>query len=130
MFIGKKEFDTTRNTYIMGILNVTPDSFSDGGRYQDIDAALRHAEEMVRDGADILDVGGESTRPGHVQITDEEEIGRTAPVIERLKQEFDVPISIDTYKGSVAHAALQAGADLVNDVWGLKYWKTTAPPAA
>ena len=121
MFIGKKEFDTTRNTYIMGILNVTPDSFSDGGRYQDIDAALRHAEEMVRDGADILDVGGESTRPGHVQITDEEEIGRTAPVIERLKQEFDVPISIDTYKGSVAHAALQAGADLVNDVWGLKY---------
>ena len=70
MFIGKKEFDTTRNTYIMGILNVTPDSFSDGGRYQDIDAALRHAEEMVRDGADILDVGGESTRPGHVQITD------------------------------------------------------------
>ena len=93
MFIGKKEFDTTRNTYIMGILNVTPDSFSDGGRYQDIDAALRHAEEMVRDGADILDVGGESTRPGHVQITDEEEIGRTAPVIERLKQEFDVPIS-------------------------------------
>ena len=85
MFIGKKEFDTTRNTYIMGILNVTPDSFSDGGRYQDIDAALRHAEEMVRDGADILDVGGESTRPGHVQITDEEEIGRTAPVIERLK---------------------------------------------
>lgn len=96
MFIGKKEFDTTRNTYIMGILNVTPDSFSDGGRYQDIDAALRHAEEMVRDGADILDVGGESTRPGHVQITDEEEIGRTAPVIERLKQEFDVPISIDT----------------------------------
>ncbi len=121
MFIGKKAFDTTRNTYIMGILNVTPDSFSDGGRYQDIDAALRHAEEMVRDGADILDVGGESTRPGHVQITDEEEIGRTAPVIERLKQEFDVPISIDTYKGSVAHAALQAGADLVNDVWGLKY---------
>ena len=121
MIIGNKEFDTKKHTYIMGILNVTPDSFSDGGRYQDIDAALRHAEEMVRDGADILDVGGESTRPGHVQITDEEEIGRTAPVIERLKQEFDVPISIDTYKGSVAHAALQAGADLVNDVWGLKY---------
>ena len=128
MFIGKKEFDTTRNTYIMGILNVTPDSFSDGGRYQDIDAALRHAEEMVRDGADILDVGGESTRPGHVQITDEEEIGRTAPVIERLKQEFDVPISIDTYKGSVAHAALQAGADLVNDVWGLRSEEHTSEP--
>ena len=121
MFIGNKEFDTTRNTYIMGILNVTPDSFSDGGRYQDIDAALKHAEKMVRDGADILDVGGESTRPGHGQITDEEEIRRTAPVIEKLKQEFDVPISIDTYKSSVAHAALQAGADLVNDIWGLKY---------
>lgn len=121
MLIGKKEFDTTRNTYIMGILNVTPDSFSDGGRYQDMDAALKHAEEMVRDGAHILDVGGESTRPGHSQITEEEEIGRTAPVIEKLKQEFDVPVSIDTYKSSVAHAALQAGADLVNDIWGLKY---------
>lgn len=121
MLIGKKEFDTTRNTYIMGILNVTPDSFSDGGRYQDMDAALKHAEEMVRDGAHILDVGGESTRPGHSQITEEEEIGRTAPVIEKLKQKFDVPVSIDTYKSSVAHAALQAGADLVNDIWGLKY---------
>ena len=96
MIIGKKEFDTNKHTYIMGILNVTPDSFSDGGRFLCPDAALRHAEEMVRDGADILDVGGESTRPGHVKISDEEEIFRTAPVIEKLKQEFDIPISIDT----------------------------------
>lgn len=121
MIIGKKEFDTDRHAYIMGILNVTPDSFSDGGRFLQPDAALRHAEEMIRDGADILDVGGESTRPGHTQITETEEIARTAPVIEKLKQEFDVPVSIDTYKGSVAEAALQAGADLVNDIWGLKY---------
>lgn len=121
MIIGKKEFDTQKHTYIMGILNVTPDSFSDGGRFQTLDAALAHAGEMVADGADILDVGGESTRPGHEQITDEEEIARVVPVIEKLKQEFDIPISIDTYKSSVAEAALQAGADLVNDIWGLKY---------
>lgn len=121
MIIGNKEFDTNRHAYIMGILNVTPDSFSDGGRYQTMDAALSHAEEMIKDGADILDVGGESTRPGHIQITEEEEIARTAPVIERLKQEFDIPVSIDTYKSSVAEAALLAGADLVNDIWGLKY---------
>lgn len=121
MIIGKKEFDTDRHTYIMGILNVTPDSFSDGGRFLHPDAALRHAEEMIKDGADILDIGGESTRPGHTQITDEEEISRTAPVVEKLKQEFDIPVSIDTYKSSVAEAALQAGADLVNDIWGLKY---------
>lgn len=121
MIIGKKEFDTDRHTYIMGILNVTPDSFSDGGRFLHPDAALRHAEEMIKDGADILDIGGESTRPGHTQITDEEEISRTAPVVEKLKQEFDIPVSIDTYKSAVAEAALQAGADLVNDIWGLKY---------
>lgn len=121
MIIGNKEFDTDRHTYIMGILNVTPDSFSDGGRYQTMDAALSHAEKMIQEGADILDVGGESTRPGHVQITVEEEIARTLPVIERLKQEFDIPVSIDTYKSSVAEAALLSGADLVNDIWGLKY---------
>lgn len=121
MIIGKKEFDTQKHTYIMGILNVTPDSFSDGGRFQNLDAALNHAREMVADGADILDVGGESTRPGHIQITEEEEISRVVPVIEKLKKEFDVPVSVDTYKSSVAEAALQAGADLVNDIWGLKY---------
>lgn len=121
MKIGGKTFDTEHQTYIMGILNVTPDSFSDGGRYNSLDAALIHAGEMVRDGADILDVGGESTRPGHVQITEEEEIARVVPVIEKLKAEFDVPVSIDTYKSKVAKAALDAGADLVNDIWGLKY---------
>ncbi len=121
MIIGRKEFDTNKHTYIMGILNVTPDSFSDGGRFFRPDAALKHAEKMIGDGADILDVGGESTRPGHVQISDEEEISRTAPIIEKLKQEFDIPVSIDTYKSTVAEAALQAGSDLVNDVWGLKY---------
>ena len=121
MIIGNKNFDTANHTYIMGILNVTPDSFSDGGKFQNLDAALKHAGEMVSDGADILDVGGESTRPGHSQITDQEEIERVVPVIERLKQEFDVPVSVDTYKSAVAEAALTAGADLVNDIWGLKY---------
>ncbi|MCI9442576.1 MAG: dihydropteroate synthase [Ruminococcus sp.] len=121
MQIGGKTFDTEHRTYIMGILNVTPDSFSDGGRFQHLDAALKHAQDMVTDGADILDVGGESTRPGHEQISAEEEIERTVPVIEKLKQRFDTPISVDTYKSQVAEAALKAGADLVNDIWGLKY---------
>lgn len=121
MKIGEKIFDTENRVYIMGILNVTPDSFSDGGRFQNLDAALFHAKEMVRDGAALLDVGGESTRPGHVKISEEEEIERTAPVIEKLKEYFDVPVSVDTYKSKVAEAALQAGADLVNDIWGLKY---------
>lgn len=121
MQIGKKTFDTRHRTYIMGILNVTPDSFSDGGCFQDSDTALRHGEQMVKDGADILDVGGESTRPGHVQITPEEEISRIVPVIRRLKEHLDVPISVDTYKSTVAQAALEAGADLINDIWGLKY---------
>ena len=126
MIIGRREFDTEHNTYIMGILNVTPDSFSDGGRFDKMDAALLHAEKMIKEGADILDVGGESTRPGHVQITDEEEIARVVPVIEKLKKEFDVPISIDTYKSAVAEVAVCAGADLVNDIWGLKYDKNMA----
>ncbi len=121
MRIGGRTFDTRQHTYIMGILNVTPDSFSDGGCFQNLDAALRHAEQMVRDGADILDVGGESTRPGHVQITEEEELLRVVPVIRRLKENFDVPVSVDTYKSKVAQAALEAGADMVNDIWGLKY---------
>ena len=121
MIIGGKEFDTKNNTYIMGILNVTPDSFSDGGKFNGMDETMAHARQMVEEGVDIIDVGGESTRPGHVQITDEEEIARVTPVIEALKKEFDVPVSIDTYKSHVAEAAIQAGADLVNDIWGLKY---------
>ena len=105
----------------MGILNVTPDSFSDGGKFNQIDAALKHAEEMIRDGADVIDIGGESTRPGYIKISDEEETGRVVPVIEAVKKEFGIPISVDTYKSGVAEAAAQAGADLINDIWGLKY---------
>ena len=121
MKIGNKEFDLKNHVYVMGILNVTPDSFSDGGRWNSLDAALIHAEEMIADGADIIDLGGESTRPGHIQITEQEEIDRVIPYIEALKTRFDVPVSIDTYKGTVAEAALAAGADLLNDIWGLKY---------
>ncbi|MGI6006087.1 MAG: dihydropteroate synthase [Ruminococcus sp.] len=121
MKIGNREFDLSHKTYIMGILNVTPDSFSDGGKWNSMDRALFHAEEMLREGADIIDVGGESTRPGHQQISDEEEIGRTAPVIAALKKRFDVPVSVDTYKSAVARAALAEGADLINDIWGFKY---------
>ena len=121
MIIGKKNFDTDHETYIMGILNVTPDSFSDGGNYNCLDAALRHTEEMLAEGADIIDIGGESTRPGHVQITDQEEIDRVVPIIEAVKSRFDVPISLDTYKSAVAEAGIASGADLINDIWGLKY---------
>lgn len=130
MKIGNREFDTKNETYIMGILNVTPDSLSDGGKFNHMDAALAHAEQMIRDGADIIDIGGESTRPGHTVISDEEEIARVTPVIEAVKSHFDVPVSIDTYKGNVAEAALQAGADLVNDIWGFKFDYKTAEVTA
>ena len=126
MKIGNREFDVKNETYIMGILNVTPDSFSDGGKFNNLDAALRHAEEMIKEGTDIVDIGGESTRPGHIVISEEEEIARVVPIIEAVKARFDVPVSIDTYKGNVAEAALQAGADLVNDIWGFKFDKKTA----
>ena len=121
MIIGGKNFPIGERVYLMGILNVTPDSFSDGGNFNCLDKALFHAEEMLLQGADLLDIGGESTRPGHEKISDEEEIERVAPVIERLKREFDTPVSIDTYKSKVARAALMAGADMVNDIWGLRY---------
>ena len=121
MKIGNREFDVKNKTYIMGILNVTPDSFSDGGKWNCLDAAVAHAKAMAEEGADILDIGGESTRPGHQQISDEEEIARVAPVIEAVKRELDIPVSVDTYKSKVAAAAIEAGADLVNDIWGLKY---------
>ena len=127
MIIGKKNFDTDHETYIMGILNVTPDSFSDGGNFNCLDAALRHTEEMLAEGADIIDIGGESTRPGHVQITDQEEIDRVTPIIEAIKSRFDVPISLDTYKSAVAEAGIAAGADLINDIWGLKWDERLAP---
>ena len=117
MKIGNREFDLMNNCYIMGILNVTPDSFSDGGKYNDMDRALRHVEEMMEEGMDILDIGGESTRPGYTLLSDEEEIHRVVPVIEKVKTEFNIPISLDTYKSAVAKAGLQAGADLINDIW-------------
>lgn len=122
MKIGKYNFDLENDPIIMGILNVTPDSFSDGGKWDNIDAALKHTEDMIRDGAKIIDVGGESTRPGYTLISDEEEISRVVPVIEKIKENFDVPISLDTYKINVARAGVEAGADMINDVWGLK-WK-------
>ena len=106
---------------IMGILNVTPDSFSDGGLFNAPDAALAQARQMAADGADILDIGGESTRPGAAKVEIDEEIARTAPVIAAIRAEMDVPISIDTRKAQVAKAALAAGADLVNDVSGFTY---------
>ena len=103
-----------------------PDSFSDGGKFNNIDSALKHTEQLINDGADIIDVGGESTRPNYTKISDEEEIERVVPVIEKIKADFDVPVSIDTYKSKVAAAAVGAGADLVNDIWGLKYDKNMA----
>lgn len=120
MKIGNREFDED-HTYVMGILNITPDSFSDGGRYHAMDAALLHVEEMITDGMDLLDVGGESTRPGYTPLSDEEEIERVIPVIENIKSRFDIPISVDTYKSGVALAGIRAGADMINDIWGLKY---------
>ena len=120
MKIGNREFDLKNHCYVLGILNVTPDSFSDGGRWNQLDAAKKHTEDMIREGAAIIDIGGESTRPGYEKISDEEEISRVVPMIEMVKKEFGVPVSVDTYKSGVAEAALQAGADLVNDIWGLK----------
>ena len=120
MIIGNKEFKNDR-TYIMGILNITPDSFSDGGSYTDIDTALYHTEKMITEGADIIDIGGESTRPGFTQVTVSEEIGRVVPVISAIKERFDIALSSDTYKPEVAKEALLAGADMINDIWGLKY---------
>lgn len=118
-----KEIELGKRTLIMGILNVTPDSFSDGGKYNNIEIAVKQAEKLIKDGADIIDIGGESTRPGHEQISEEEEIARVVPVIERISKELDTVISIDTYKYKVAEAALKAGAHIVNDIWGLQYDK-------
>lgn len=123
MRIGNREFAESGHTYIMGILNVTPDSFSDGGKWNNEDAAKAHTAQMIEEGADIIDIGGESTRPGYTLLSDEEEISRVVPMIEMVKANFDIPISVDTYKSKVAKAALEAGADLVNDIWGLKHDK-------
>ncbi len=120
MRIGSRDFLRKGKTYIMGILNVTPDSFYDGGKYTDVDAALRNVDRMIEEGADIIDVGGESTRPGSMAVDRDEEIRRVLPVIEAIRKRSDIPISIDTYKSDVASLCLDAGADLVNDISGLK----------
>ena len=126
MRIGNHTFDVEHDCSIMGILNVTPDSFSDGGRWNNLEAARLHTADMIAQGAAIVDVGGESTRPGHVQISVQEEIDRVVPVIEMIKKNFDTPVSIDSYKSEVVEAALKASADLVNDIWGLKYDRKVA----
>ncbi len=126
MIIGNREFDVTAHTYVMGILNVTPDSFSDGGKWLEKDKALKRVESMLEEGMDIVDVGGESTRPGYTPLTIQEEIERVVPIIEAIRANFEVPISLDTYKSQVANAGIIAGADLINDIWGLKYDKDMA----
>lgn len=120
MIIGNKNFDTKNNVYIMGILNVTPDSFSDGGKFNDLDKALFQVENMIKNGVDLIDVGGESTRPGHTRISDDEEIERVLPILRNIKSNFDIPISLDSYKSTVVSATSEY-IDLVNDIWGLKY---------
>ena len=123
-------FDFHKETIVMGILNVTPDSFSDGGLYDAVEAAINHAKKMVAEGAKIIDIGGESTRPGHAAVSLEEELSRVIPVIQALSRELDVAISIDTYKAKVAEAAIQAGAHIINDVWGAKREPAIAEVAA
>ncbi|GFH94430.1 dihydropteroate synthase [Lachnospiraceae bacterium] len=122
MRIGNREFDVENRTYVMGILNVTPDSFSDGGKWNSMDRALGHVEEMLAEGMDILDIGGESTRPGSdYSMSPQEELERVMPYIQAVKARFDVPLSLDTYKSQVAEAGIAAGVDLINDIWGLKW---------
>lgn len=130
MKIGNKDFILGERTYVMGILNVTPDSFSDGGKYNEIDLALKRTEELIRDGADIIDVGGESTRPNFQVVGAEEEINRVVPIIKAIKEKFDIIVSIDTYKARTAEEAIKAGADIINDVWGFKKDKAMAKVAA
>lgn len=114
------KLDFSKNTAIMGILNITPDSFSDGGEFKETNTAVVRAKDMVAQGANIIDIGGESTRPGATLVEVEEELKRVIPVIKAVREAVDVPISIDTYKANVAEKAIQAGANIINDVWGCK----------
>lgn len=127
---GGTEFRWGERTYIMGVVNVTPDSFSGDGMGSDVDAAVTQAVRLVEEGADIIDVGGESTRPDSSPISADEELRRVVPVIERLAGEISAPVSIDTYKSDVARRALDAGAAVINDVWGLKRDRALAALAA
>lgn len=115
-----RTFDLKKKTLIMGILNATPDSFSDGGKYNAVDQAVAQAVKMEKQGADIIDIGGESTRPGHEPVGEQEELERVLPVIEAVKQAINIPISIDTYKSATAEKAIEAGASIINDIWGAK----------
>ncbi|WP_017470305.1 dihydropteroate synthase [Amphibacillus jilinensis] len=124
------ELNLAKKTAIMGILNVTPDSFSDGGQFNDIDRAVKQAEKMVLEGADIIDIGGESTRPGYTPVSEDEEIERVIPIIKKVREVVSVPISIDTFKAKTARYALEAGADIINDIWGAKFEPEIASVAA
>lgn len=129
--LGEASLTLGERTLVMGILNVTPDSFSDGGRYNNVERAVQHAREMVAEGADIIDIGGESTRPGHVPVSEQEELERVIPVVEALHRELPhIPLSVDTYKAQVAYEALKAGAHIINDVWGFKAEPRMAEVAA
>ena len=127
MRIGNKDFSEKNHTYVMGILNVTTDSFSDGGQLTDsdnhisVEKAIDKVARMIEEGADVIDVGGESTRPGYIQISIEEETERVVPVIKAIRERFDIPISLDTYKWQVAKEGIAAGAHLLNDIHGLRY---------
>jgi dihydropteroate synthase len=128
-FLGH-ELEFGVKTLIMGILNVTPDSFSDGGDFVDVDIAVRHAKEMIAEGADIIDIGGESSRPGHVRISVEEEKRRVIPVIKRLNKETDAVLSLDTIRSEVAEEAVKCGVHIINDIWGFHEDKKLAEVAA
>ncbi|PGV52675.1 dihydropteroate synthase [Bacillus sp. AFS037270] len=127
---GPYTLEYSKKTIVMGILNVTPDSFSDGGEFNQIERAVEHAREMAANGADIIDIGGESTRPGYTVISDEEEIERVVPVIKAISEQVPIPISIDTYKAEVAKQAIEAGAHIINDIWGAKADEKMAQVAA
>jgi dihydropteroate synthase len=118
MIIGGKTFDFKNETYIMGILNFTPDSFSDGNKFNTVDNAIKLADKMVSEGADIIDIGGMSTRPNHEIVSVDEELSRAIPILKEIKKRCDIPVSIDTYRAGVADCAAAEGADLINDIWG------------
>lgn len=127
---ARRSLDYTDKTLVMGILNVTPDSFSDGGNFYGVDAALRQAEQMIAEGTDILDIGGESTRPNSARVDEGEESRRVVPVIEAIIKHLDIPVSIDTSKSAIARAAIEAGAEIINDVSGLRFDERIAEVAA
>jgi dihydropteroate synthase len=128
--LARRSLPYGERTLVMGVLNVTPDSFSDGGEFFSLDRAVAHAEQMIAEGADIIDIGGESTRPGSAFVSEAEELQRVIPVIERLAAKTSVPVSIDTTKSSVARAAIEAGAEIVNDISALRFDPSIADEAA